>query len=251
MKPSAAEDLSRNDRKRKVIIHLDLDCFYAQVEMNRLGVPYEDPFVVVQWGGLIAVNYAARAFGVSRFGPNGSLDKALELVNNSGSQQLSYCHVATYAHGEKEYHYHMDHVAHTSSAKTPNRWAMRKDTHKVALQPYRLASQKIFELLHSFSRVGLPQMNHETQQNTPKNADCPDILIEKVGIDEAFLDVTSLAKARLKLKRDCNEMRVSSCTGHEDCEMSSESMMTWNVQELHTDQSGENNQQSPYETISC
>src|SRR4051794_39704997 len=50
-----------------IMCHLDLDCFYAQVEMLRVGCPREVPFVVSQWNNLIAVNYAARARGIGRF----------------------------------------------------------------------------------------------------------------------------------------------------------------------------------------
>lgn len=72
-----------------MIAHLDLDCFYAQVEQRRLGLgplPYTStesrPVAVQQphgpvgsstcfvfrWDGLIAVNYAARAAGVKLLG---------------------------------------------------------------------------------------------------------------------------------------------------------------------------------------
>lgn len=51
---------------QKVVLHIDLDCFYCQVEQRRLGIPREVPCAVQQWEGLIAVNYAARAAGVSR-----------------------------------------------------------------------------------------------------------------------------------------------------------------------------------------
>lgn len=33
----------------RVIAHLDLDCFYAQVEMVRLGIPDDKPVAVQQW----------------------------------------------------------------------------------------------------------------------------------------------------------------------------------------------------------
>jgi hypothetical protein len=42
---------------RRTIIHLDLDAFYAQVEMVRLNTPRDEPLAVQQWRGLIAVNY--------------------------------------------------------------------------------------------------------------------------------------------------------------------------------------------------
>ena len=50
----------------RVIIHLDLDCYYAQVEQRRLHIPDGQPVAVQQWGSLLAVNYAARKFGVER-----------------------------------------------------------------------------------------------------------------------------------------------------------------------------------------
>lgn len=38
----------------RVIAHLDLDCFYAQVERNRLRIDPSRPLAVQQWGSLIA-----------------------------------------------------------------------------------------------------------------------------------------------------------------------------------------------------
>lgn len=38
----------------RVIAHLDLDCFYAQVERNRLGIDADVPLAVQQWASLIA-----------------------------------------------------------------------------------------------------------------------------------------------------------------------------------------------------
>ena len=45
------------DRYKRVILHLDLDCFYAQVEHNRLKMPLTVPLAVQQWNGLIAGIY--------------------------------------------------------------------------------------------------------------------------------------------------------------------------------------------------
>lgn len=44
----------KEDQFKRVILHLDLDCFYAQVEHNRLKVPLTIPLAVQQWNGLIA-----------------------------------------------------------------------------------------------------------------------------------------------------------------------------------------------------
>jgi hypothetical protein len=54
------------DLSGRVVIHVDMDCFYAQVEHRRLKIPSSQPLAVQQWEGLIAVNYAARAKGITR-----------------------------------------------------------------------------------------------------------------------------------------------------------------------------------------
>jgi len=67
---------------RRAVIHVDMDCFYAEVEHKRRGactagccasgeftgrtIPRSEPLAVRQWDGLIAVNYAARRAGVTR-----------------------------------------------------------------------------------------------------------------------------------------------------------------------------------------
>ena len=50
----------------RVIVHIDADSFYCQVEYRRLGLHRDTPLVVQQWEGLIAVSYPARACGVRR-----------------------------------------------------------------------------------------------------------------------------------------------------------------------------------------
>jgi DNA polymerase eta len=52
----------------RVIALLDMDCFYVQVEQRAEPVTWGQPCAVVQYtgGGVIAVNYEARAFGIRR-----------------------------------------------------------------------------------------------------------------------------------------------------------------------------------------
>eukprot|EP00898_Chlorokybus_atmophyticus_P004587 jgi/Chlat1/5129/Chrsp33S05128 len=50
----------------RVVVHIDMDAFYAQVEQVRLSIDPAEPLAVQQWQGLIAVNYPARAAGVTR-----------------------------------------------------------------------------------------------------------------------------------------------------------------------------------------
>ena len=61
----------------RVILHIDLDCFYAQVESIRLGIPQDEPLAVQQWGSLLAVNYAARKFNIKR---SNIINKRLDVL---------------------------------------------------------------------------------------------------------------------------------------------------------------------------
>jgi DNA polymerase eta len=111
----------------RVIAHIDLDAFYAQCEMVRLGTPKETPLAVRQWDSLIAINYPARSFGISRM--------------MSASEAQKHCpeivlqHVATFREGEG------------------GKWAYREDafknisTDKVCLDPYRAESRKILKVM--------------------------------------------------------------------------------------------------------
>lgn len=78
----------------RVVALCDSDAFYAACERVRLGLDPEEPLVVQQWDMLIAVNYPARTFGISR------MDKASEVKKRC--PQVRMVHVATYKEGEKE-----------------------------------------------------------------------------------------------------------------------------------------------------
>ncbi|KAF8968026.1 DNA polymerase eta [Flammula alnicola] len=104
----------------RVIALCDSDAFYAACEMNRLGVDKDTPLVVLQWDSLIAVNYPARKYGISR------MDKKKDALQRC--PHLKVVHVATYKEGEKE----------------PGYWDdVDTNTHKVSLDYYRRESMKI------------------------------------------------------------------------------------------------------------
>ncbi|KAK1741494.1 DNA polymerase eta [Skeletonema marinoi] len=46
--------------KQRIILLLDMDCFYAQCETVRLGLPQSLPLCLLQWNSVLAVNYPAR-----------------------------------------------------------------------------------------------------------------------------------------------------------------------------------------------
>lgn len=51
---------------QRIILLLDLDCFYAQCESVRLGLDPSIPLALIQWDSALAVNYPARTFGIKR-----------------------------------------------------------------------------------------------------------------------------------------------------------------------------------------
>lgn len=51
----------------RVVALCDMDAFFASCEQVRLGVDSKQPLVVIQWNTIIAVNHAARKFGIQRW----------------------------------------------------------------------------------------------------------------------------------------------------------------------------------------
>ncbi|GHJ89241.1 hypothetical protein NliqN6_5643 [Naganishia liquefaciens] len=115
----------------RVIAHCDIDAAYAQFEMVRLGIPEDQPVGVRQWQGLIAINYPARKFGITR---HMTADEAKKKC-----PELQMVHVATYREGDVE----------------PGRWDDADPrTHKVSLDPYRRESSKIIAIFKSMVTEG-------------------------------------------------------------------------------------------------
>jgi len=113
-----------------VILHLDLDAFYAQVEHRRLGIDRSVPLAVQQWAGLIAVNYAARSRGVGRFC---DIQEA-----KSRCPDLKLVHVET--------------IGNTSDGRMGG-VAANKATSKACLNRYRSASTEVLKAMQRFSDV--------------------------------------------------------------------------------------------------
>lgn len=101
--------------------------------------------------GLIAVNYAARKYGINRMC---TVQDAKKLCPDLISQ-----HVATWKEGDETWAYHPDAAANIH-------------THKVSLDPYRLESRKILSLIKGCLP---PSMQR----------------VEKAGIDEVFIDLSA------------------------------------------------------------
>lgn len=138
----------------RVIAHIDLDAYYAQCEMRRLGTADETPLVVQQWRNIIAVNYPARAFGISRMI---SAAEAKRLCPD-----LVVQHVPTWKEGETQWAYYDD--AFSAMAQ-----------HKVSLEPYRIRSREILATI----KESLPGTGAQACK------------LEKAGIDEVFVDLSA------------------------------------------------------------
>ncbi|KAL1606292.1 DNA-directed DNA polymerase eta rad30 [Paraconiothyrium brasiliense] len=135
----------------RVIAHVDLDAFYAQCETVRLGIDPAKPLAVQQWQGLIAINYPARAYGLSRHVTSA---EALKVC-----PELILQHVATWKEGEEKWAYSEDAFKEIA-------------TRKVSLDPYRQESRRILACI----KEALPR---ELQR------------VEKASVDEVFMDLSA------------------------------------------------------------
>ncbi|XP_066510416.1 DNA polymerase iota-like isoform X2 [Hoplias malabaricus] len=137
------------DLSERVILHFDLDCFYAQVEMIRNPALRTKPLGVQQKYIVVTCNYVARERGVKKLmGLKEALDKCPDLVLVNGED----------------------------------------------LTHYREISYRVTELLMSY---------------------CP--LVERLGFDENFVDVTDLVEKRMKETSLSNLSFVGHIFEHEVC----------------------------------
>lgn len=134
--------------------------------MVRLGTSRTTPLAVRQWDSLIAVNYPARDFGITRMI---SAAEARKLCPD-----LVLQHVATFREGQG------------------GKWAYRDDafknvgSDKVSLDPYRAESRKILQSMRE--EVGRWHAN----VNATGEETLPPASIEKASIDEVFIDLSPL-----------------------------------------------------------
>ena len=150
----------------RVVAHIDLDAFYAQCEMVRLGTPATQPLAVQQWDALIAINYPAREFGITR------------MISASEARKrcphITLQHVATFREGQN------------------GEWAYRDDnrvaTDKVSLDPYRAESRKILQVF----KDELASWHDHYAAADGHVSRVQDAVVEKASVDEAFIDLSSL-----------------------------------------------------------
>ncbi|XP_029294934.1 DNA polymerase iota isoform X1 [Cottoperca gobio] len=137
LSPAAASGVNKTSGPaHKVILHFDLDCFYAQVEMIRNPALREVPLGIQQKYIIVTCNYVARDQGVGK------------LMSVTDAKEK--CPQMVLVKGEDLTH-------------------------------YREMSYKLTELLLSY---------------------CP--LVERLGFDENFVDITQMVERRLKETQESN-----------------------------------------------
>lgn len=138
-----------DEQHNSVIIHIDIDCFYAQVEEIRNPALRDRPVGVTQKYLLVTCNYVARSFGLKK------------MIPVTEAQRL--CPELVLVNGED-------------------------------LTPYRQMSNEIHNIMHRY---------------TP--------LVEKLGFDENFLDVTSLVDE--KITESYSEPSTTESIALNDCHL--------------------------------
>lgn len=149
-----------------VILHCDLDCFYAQVERERLGLPKDAEIAVVQWSSALAVSYPARKYGIKR-------GSTVEDIRRLSDNAVTIVHVDTISSTGSE------NVGVKMERTVQNMESMdARTTEKVSLARYREASAQVLATLR------------EVLAGTGA-------VIERASIDEAYIDVTAEVQRRL------------------------------------------------------
>lgn len=178
----------------RVIAHCDVDAAYAQFEARRLGLNcFKEPVAVLQWNGLIAVNYVARKSGLSRF--NDTPEECMRKCPD-----LKLIHVATYGPGDTEPQYHENPSALT---------------HKISLDLYRRESKhilRIFQYRVAESTELGANLGSDLQSWQDDGSVWPhalvlegdstdsDIIVEKASIDESFFDLSVYARKQMLVR---------------------------------------------------
>lgn len=143
--------------------------------MVRLGTPRSTPLAVQQWDSLIAINYPAREFGVTRMIP---ATEARRICPDIVLQ-----HVATFREGQGGHWEYRDDAF------------QRINTDKVSLDPYRNESRKILNVIKkelSRWREGLGCYGDNDDVAMSESRVLQDAIVEKASVDEVFIDLSPL-----------------------------------------------------------
>lgn len=165
----------------RVILLLDLDCFYAQCECVRLGYDsLTTPLALLQWNSVLAVTYPARKCGITRGDSWQSvaaksnhqcLAVSVPLLTTENSQET--VQVDPNASVEDDYRAIYEQSPEEQQRCRASDLGVRRFSSqgKASIERYRIASARIFQ--------------------TVLETITDDIVLERASIDEFFLDVTA------------------------------------------------------------
>ncbi|KAI4873795.1 hypothetical protein NFI96_017980, partial [Prochilodus magdalenae] len=135
---------------RRVILHFDLDCFYAQVEMIRNPALRTKPLGVQQKYIIVTCNYVARGRGVTKLmGVKEALEKCPDLVLVKGEDLTHYREISYRVTGALLLHCYTSsgpppcnstHCPPTPTGPPQSRWTVRDDSSSAAAQCWSSSS---------------------------------------------------------------------------------------------------------------
>ncbi len=199
---------SCDKNRSRVILLLDLDCFYAQCETVRLGLDPSTPLCLLQWNSALAVNYPAREkFQLKRGASFEEILKAsagecvalhlpvvsfAELQSSMSSTTSNNCTGTYQDHSECDVNNMGDELSSVEIAydkefnksQEERRELFSREKNKMrhggegkaSLDRYRLASARIFDVILEVLENILGKGN---------------FTLEKASIDELYIDVTN------------------------------------------------------------
>mmetsp|Transcript_48730 Transcript_48730/g.54526 ORF Transcript_48730/g.54526 Transcript_48730/m.54526 type:complete len:736 (+) Transcript_48730:144-2351(+) len=201
----------------RCVLLFDMDCFYAQCERLRLGLPLDVKLCLFQWNSVLAVTYPARKYGIKRGdnwddvarksgkkNDNGSKDnnykiddgcwtihlpiircdkknKEMNDLNINGDQidDVSQNHNDSYdIETEFQKVYKLSREEQLRCQREENGVRHCQQSGKASLERYRLASIRIFSVV----------LESLTQTITRNNG--YSFVLEKASVDEFYLDIT-------------------------------------------------------------
>lgn len=194
------DDDDINPHHQRVILLLDMDCFYAQCETVRLGLPQDLPLALMQWNSALAVNYPARVFGIKRGDTFEDVQSKSKGACVAIHLQVTPLNEATSPTTKKSSIEEEDTTPGYAIIDDPSDWSAYDDEFnqsteireqmyrneknrmisrtvgKACLDRYRLASSRIFSLIDDTLVTKIGRKN---------------FILERASIDELFIDVTA------------------------------------------------------------
>eukprot|EP00536_Pseudo-nitzschia_multiseries_P011017 jgi/Psemu1/204762/e_gw1.356.19.1 len=211
---------NNNHHHNRCVLLFDMDCFYAQCERVRLGLPLDVELCLFQWNSVLAVTYPARKHGIKRGDSWDDVAAKTKNTARSGGATASggggggcyTIHLPILGHNDDNNN-DADATADAASYKrhfvlSPEERARclaaengRRRFHhqgKACLERYRLASTRIFGVVLESLEKRITQESENNKNNNNNKNNRYSFLLERASIDEFYLDLTDYCYRRLE-----------------------------------------------------